>query len=629
MKNSLNVVRAQNTSTSHTLSISCKNWAHHLSGLGGELKSLSSQTESDFLSIGAALQDFHVRGGEISKTASSVVDLMSGEEIVGAIDGLGQMLEQMNDYLTRLETETARGAKKLQQVLNTLEEVFESLAGFKKVIKQLSFLGIATKIESARLGQEASGFEALAGNVDQLATGIETKSANIRERLRALKVLARQTFSKVTGLQSKQRDQARIILDDVQLTLEKLSEKRRLSATTADNISIKSKELLQNIGEVVVAIQFQDITRQQMEQVQGTLDDLYKRLKLESNAAKDDSVTDPSILRELVEEVGYVSELEAAQIRHAGDELVTAVNNIVENLGGLVRHASGMANDTRELAGGIDKSHTLFLEEMEQGLSSVTSTLTDNVRTSAELFGAMQMMAGAAGDVSGFVSDVAEIGSEIELIALNAQIKAAHTGAKGAALGVLAEAIRRLSVDARQWTAAVADTLTNITSIAEEIEIRIDTKATHPEGGPQAEVTDMAQDLKILLNVIQQVNGQMASLFSGIEQAVQTLSADIEQTIAGISVHAAVQRKISPIVSTLDEIVGRSQLLVSATNASDKASRLKGLESKYVMRKQREIHRSVLVSENTKNLPVEAGVENTVNLDEEDEDDLGDNVELF
>ena len=60
------------------------------------------------------------------------------------------------------------------------------------------------------------------------------------------------------------------------------------------------------------------------------------------------------------------------------------------------------------------------------------------------------------GEIATFVGDIEKIGEEIKLIALNAQIKSAYTGDEGAALGVLAEAIQRLSIDAIDHTGAVS-----------------------------------------------------------------------------------------------------------------------------------------------------------------------------
>ena len=61
--------------------------------LSTELQTLSGQTEKDFLVIGAHLQDFYRQAGEISTMSASVADLMSGEEIAGAIHRLGEILQ--------------------------------------------------------------------------------------------------------------------------------------------------------------------------------------------------------------------------------------------------------------------------------------------------------------------------------------------------------------------------------------------------------------------------------------------------------------------------------------------------------------------------------------------------------
>src|SRR5208283_4753963 len=63
---------------------SANGWPDALRALGRDLESLGKSTEGEFLAIGEKLQVFYQRAGEISKIASSVAGLMSGEEL-GAV----------------------------------------------------------------------------------------------------------------------------------------------------------------------------------------------------------------------------------------------------------------------------------------------------------------------------------------------------------------------------------------------------------------------------------------------------------------------------------------------------------------------------------------------------------------
>ena len=45
-----------------------------------------------------------------------------------------------------------------------------------------------------------------------------------------------------------------------------------------NNISISSGEITQNINNVVIALQFHDITRQKIEHVKSSIDDLIEKL---------------------------------------------------------------------------------------------------------------------------------------------------------------------------------------------------------------------------------------------------------------------------------------------------------------------------------------------------------------
>ena len=73
-------------------------WQEYLDRDGKDLIELTRTTEKDFLSIGEKLQGFYIKAKDISKSSSSATQLMVGEEITGAIDGLQKILDQMSDY---------------------------------------------------------------------------------------------------------------------------------------------------------------------------------------------------------------------------------------------------------------------------------------------------------------------------------------------------------------------------------------------------------------------------------------------------------------------------------------------------------------------------------------------------
>ncbi|KAF0215131.1 MAG: methyl-accepting chemotaxis sensory [Geobacteraceae bacterium] len=601
----------------------CSLWVERLARLSAELRTIAGSTETEFLGIGAGLHDFYQRAGEISRMSSDVVSRFAGDEVNGAINGLKEILDHMCDYLNHAEHETAQSTGTLGRMNELLSKVTEPLAGFRKLNKVLRMLGTSTKIESARLGQRAAGFDTLAEDVAHLAVQVNEKSGTILEQKEELSAVIRQTLSRILAMEDEQRDHVRMILDKTRQSLATLCDiNSRCSAVAAD-ISDASAEVSQNISEVVTSMQFHDIVRQQIEHVQETLDELCGKLN-EMSVHKEELKSDIS---DRIGETGYVCELQAAQLRHACDELMSAVESIIGNLQGIASKEVHMSDETHGMAGVADEAGSSFFTEMESDLSLVTSVLGESLETNRKMSSAMNTVAGTVGEIVRFVGDIENIGEEIELIALNAQIKAARTGTDGAALGVLAEAIQRLSLDTLLHTSGISETLTGITEITESLYAGVEKEAAVLE----SEVLGMANELGDLLRPLRKVNEALGALLIRMDESVRDLSADIGRTTSGITVHRKVVQVLDSVVDALNEIVAEAHALVPVAPGSDAAEKLKAVAARYTMHSERNIHALVTEIKSGKAAPAatQGKVSGPLILPEKAADELGDNFELF
>ena len=590
-------------------------WPAHLERMNERLSDVAGTTEDEFLAIGARLQEFYRRAGEISEMSTEMAAQVTGAEINEAIRGLQEITARMGDYLTRKELETEKSAQTLNEILLLLDRAAGPLSGFKKINKSLRMLGISTKIESARLGQSAAGFETLANDVTQLSIQVSDKAGTILEQKDALSAIIRQTLAQVLTLGGEQRRQVRGILDKTRLSLTTLTDVNERCSLAAAAISAASAEVSQNIGEVVMSMQFHDIVRQQIEHVAEALDELRGRLDDREGSAGQ------------AEDAGAVCELQSAQLRHAGAELDTAVQRIVENLREIAAKEARMAEGTREMAGVADQTGSSFLTEMEDDLAVVAAVLGQSSETNRTLAVAMNTVVGTVGEIAGFVGDIENVGEEIELIALNAQVKAALTGEEGAALGVLAEAIQRLSVDAITQTSAVSGTLKLITEATDGLSSSADADVSELDG----EVQVMVDSLTGLLKSLQRVNEKLDNCLSTVKETVQSLCTDIEHATTGITAHQKVSRVLSEVVGELSGVVSEARRLAPAGFGLESAEGLQRLAERYTMHSERKIHASIFNGGSVV-MPTAGAVPLTgeqADMPPGESDGFGDNVELF
>jgi methyl-accepting chemotaxis protein len=571
-------------------------WLTSLGGMAQELRVVAGTTEDEFLTIGGRLQDFYQRGTEISGLASEMMGEVAGEHVSGAMDGLGNMLDEMGRYVGNAQKEIEGSSVTLREILGLLDHVEGPLSGFKKVNKVLRMLGISTKIESARLGQSAAGFDTLASDVGDLAVQVNDKAGIIMKRKEDLARAIERTLAGVLDSGAQQHHQVMGILDKTRVSLSSLTEINTRCSSAVASISAVSDEVSRNIGEVVMSMQAHDMVRQQIEHVDETLSELKDRLFAGSAGA---------------DEAALICELQSAQLRHAAAELDAAVQAIVDNLREVARKQSGLSQETRAMAGIADQTGASFFTEMQRDISVVTVALLESSKVNQSLCVAMAAVADTVGEIASFVGDIETIGEEIKLIALNAQIKSAYTGDEGAALGVLAEAIQRLSIDAIEHTTVVSGTLHAIIAATQGLSTGVNAETTSLEG----EVRSMVTSLSSLLEVLRTVNESLLRALSRMDDEVTLLSSDIDRVTTGITVHQKVSQVLDGAVRGLCGIIEAARRIAPA---SDQGANLSDLAGRYTMHSERKIHEALF-----KGAPVAGPVAAAAVQEFED------NVELF
>lgn len=635
-----------------------KEWLNALQGLGHELETLGRSTEAEFLALGEKLEGFHRSAGEISRISTSVTALMSGEEIVTAINGFREVVARIE----QLQSESRQNAKTLKDVLQTLACLDHQLRSFRETVWTLRVLCVSTRIESARFGQRDIGFNALSDEVEKLAVVIEEKSSHLLTRSGSLSHLIGQVMVRVSELETTQHTQAEVILGKTMASLESLSERYTSSSTGAKDIAGRYDAISRNTGEIVASMQIHDITRQRVEHAKEALDKIVgAKCNGDSTGPGEKAVREtpmsggpngqprfrfgwsgrhghPNESGIDLRTAGDICGIQAAQLRDARNGLVASVENIRENLRQVAGHVADMSQETENLAGAVNETGKSFLSEVEAGFSSVNSAFSAYAAANRELSSVMDSVSGTLQDMSAYSDDIEGIGAKIRLIALNAIVKASHIDQEGATLAVLAEAIHHLSVETCRLTEKVGETLRSIFSASELLRAGM----VADGDGKTTEVARLGETLRSLLDSLHQVNGDIGILLSRIKEEGRNLSEDIQRTVAGVSVHHRVDDKISQVVSRLEEIVGLSCSHHTAAPQSHSAERVRALETAYTMQGEREVHQSVVsvaarTNAKTVSSPLK-GAGTTVGegaekaegkADDDSEADLGENVELF
>jgi methyl-accepting chemotaxis protein len=587
-------------------------WRQVLPGAIDALTHLAGATEDEFLQIGSKLQDFHRRSSDVSIMANQLFDVVSGDQTRALIDRLREMIADMESYLAGARERNRNSCVTFSRITSLLDQVSHPLDGFQKMTKTLRMLGISTKIESSRLGDMGAGFLTLAQDVEKLSQLVSEKSANILGQRQVLASMISDNLRLVQTSESTQDTKLGGVLANTSRSLEELIDVNARCSSFGAMISSISSEVSGNINEVVSSLQMHDMTRQQIEHIVEAL----KRLLANIEESASNNV-DQVYPKKLVIEAGDICELQSAQLQHATSDLCNAVASIVGNLRDVAGKQSSMAAETLSTTGIADSGGGSFMDTIRKGLATVTGVLAACSQSDREMSATLHRVAETMQEITGFVGDIEDIGSEIDLIALNSQIKAAHTGKEGAALGVLAEAIKRLSVDAINQTAAVSEILMQINTST----THLFSEATEESKLLGVRISVVENELDTILDSLGGMNRNLIAMLSALNEQVGQLTEDIDLATGSIDVHTRVRLMSDQVESALDRIVENAREIEPAS--SEFKENLRHMEERYTMQSERHIHEA---------LARKRSGQDVVAMQAEthhDDSEFGDNVDLF
>lgn len=525
------------------------------------------------------------------------------------------MIADMEEYLKNARNQSTVSCAILERILGLLDQVSVPLEGFHKMTKTLRMLGISTKIESSRMGETGLGFLTLAQDVEKLSQLVSEKSSNILSHRQMLFQMITDNLRFVRNSERLQDEQLGSVLISTSGNIEELVSVNSRCSSFGSLIAAVSGEVSVNISEVVSSMQMHDMTRQQFEHVIEALERLSGKFPPSTGPAPD-----RENFRRLIVEAGDVCELQSAQVRFAASELSGAVKSIVDNLRDVADKQMQMASESHATTGSADSAGGSFMDAISRGMDIVTGVLAACTQSDRETSVTLAKVAVTMQKVSGFVTDIEDIGTEIDLIALNSQIKAAQTGTDGAALGVLAEAIKRLSDEAIRQTEQLSHALTQINESTEQL-FHEATLETEQLG---AQISVMELETSGILRSLGDMNNKLINTLATLGQSVGHLSDDIERATRAIDVHERVEQMASEVMTNLDRIVAAAREFEPAS--SEFKDNLRHMEERYTMQSERHIHEAI-----ARKRAGGAAAISVVPVKEvaADDSEFGDNVDLF
>jgi methyl-accepting chemotaxis protein len=228
----------------------------------------------------------------ISKAATQARQAMSLlEGTQGAtMDGVPQSLQdfirvtdfrlnRMADEVVRVADLSVRMVKDLDDVQGRATTIDGFLLDVEHLADQTKLLALNAEIQAARAGEAGKGFTVVANEVRRLSQRSQVFSKQIRSHLKAVRNGLTRTYGDMQTLTAQDMDHALKIKDEVEALTRSLESKNREVADTVSEINVISREIAQDVQNIVISLQFHDITSQRLNAMLGPIDTLRKRLQ--------------------------------------------------------------------------------------------------------------------------------------------------------------------------------------------------------------------------------------------------------------------------------------------------------------------------------------------------------------
>ncbi|MDP1946033.1 MAG: methyl-accepting chemotaxis protein [Nitrospirota bacterium] len=279
-------VPAPDQAVQQRLEQACRHWQAFAEGfmplipvLSGQMKSVIAETEQAVMSLSTRFSDISQRASEQAAGAASLF-VGNGQDTTGLLDQSETML---SGFVQDVMTASTIGMS-VSDVMDEVSRQTKSIAGILGEIQfiadQTRLLALNAAIEAARAGEHGRGFAVVADEVTKLANRSGQAASNINLLVKAVQRSTAHAMSEIKQLSSVDLTKTLSMKDLLDTTTKALCARTAILQDSVQASQARAHELTRDIAQIVMALQFQDITRQKLEHVIEPLSEIEAQIRL-------------------------------------------------------------------------------------------------------------------------------------------------------------------------------------------------------------------------------------------------------------------------------------------------------------------------------------------------------------
>ena len=586
-----------------------------LNSIADSLEEINVGLEPQFVKVGECLQAVFFDSGKLEKQTIDAAHLVGKNSDCSIMREINELTRQSIGELQLRQNNTSQSLQTVQSIVKHLQELYPKSKALVKIAKNLRAISICFAVESSRSDDSVEMFAAFTKKMDHLVANV----FEITEKIRKDSSIAKNKQSEALDCITEGSNllQGLLMQADKAVTdaSKRIDQIVCMSVSALDEVGKLSGNIAKQISSIVIAIQFHDITRQQVEHIISTLRD--EALKLENFNSEDSRCEN---LNAEMSCAYSVIKLQIAQLKQVIDSIKKS-HNAIESSFHEIGRASGKLADTTSLIDAESLEDDSF-SNLRSALENLNGLLENGRHLSNTTSDAASNASEASTVLSGHAESIRDINTDIGIQALNAIINSVHLGEKGRVLATLAQEVTQLSGRCSGLVENIVENLEMIIALAKEsnnlASSRLDNSTSIKLEAGIKQITKAFSDFR-------------ESSISAMKQAemLETGITDTESELVFLDdVEEQLSSQLHVLDGTLYKLKDYSDPVADCNGIRD----VSGYADKYTMKSERDVHLKIVNGGAEDDYPVDdANVQPNVEeaSNEEDSNVLGDNVELF
>ncbi|MFZ0804951.1 MAG: hypothetical protein WAN03_02155 [Candidatus Sulfotelmatobacter sp.] len=510
-----------------------------------DLERLERSSAQEVEAVADAFKNLASQANTILEQAAAIVECV-GKESMGTVfssvqglcltvkDFLGRRLEAASTILEAMGEEE----KFLRQLIRVTQKQ-------EAIARHLRALSVLTNVEVPHLGRDGSNFQLLAQELSAFSKSLTQQTLDLARDAESRSQAMVETRNELAASLPRLRGEMTHLEDGIGKTLQVIDAGLSQQAEVPAQFRRCAEETAQQIAGVVAAIQAHDITRQQIEHVQQSLQLIAARITAADFSRGDDLAIAHAGLR--------IQILQLQTIQETVTNWTSQVQRCMEGIQQL--SASGVA--------GIGPK----VLRQEQELSAELAHIELLQQKSEEYSGRMQV------SLSGLSSlvDLANmhlkrsqlIRGRLQILMFNSLIEAQRLGERGVVVGAIARLIKEVS---EEWDALGKQSQLALSEILGLVERTTALMEIFSEASCQKLRAEQGQT-RVALDSVRGTAGFVASEAAQMQTVTENMHAHLAEV-------AATGKRLEICFGNLDSVRGQIEGLARDWESSDLTARL-------------------------------------------------------